>query len=300
MPDRHDQALRLLPGNPYVWGSLSPESKVAKILQHGTDSDVAALDWTTVEHVLPSIRLEGPYAGLREWLAWFLEERRRRSLAMPDVITPAHRAILRHAADSISKYGFRLGGGTGLAVGYLQHRESDDLDFFTTRKHVFPAALHAFQKGNAHLPQAKVVRSSAFDAELLVGDIRIQLIQTDYPWLQEPDRQVEGVPLVSLTDLAAGKILALHARGDTKDLVDVYLLAQEHFDLSEMLGFADAKTEPAFDRFSLVRSLAAMARAANPAEVRLLRNVDFDAMQVFYQRAMERLVNGIGGPPSRR
>jgi hypothetical protein len=53
--------------------------------------------------------------------------------ADPRVVTPFHLRLMQLIADAGPRYGasnLRLQGGTALAAYHLQHRESEDLDFF--------------------------------------------------------------------------------------------------------------------------------------------------------------------------
>jgi len=286
-----EQAHRLFPSNPGAWdaGTVDQATKIATIIREGTTRDLAGVNPACLEQALSEIHLQGPYQRLREWWRNYFE--RERMIRMREVLTAGHRAVLAAAAASIRSHGFRLVGGTALACAYLYHRESDDLDFFTVRPGVCRRALREF--GAAAGRPLQVVREEEWDAEFLTGDkekIRVHLVETDYPWLRPPGPDVEQMPVAAVEDLAAGKILALNARGDTKDLVDVFFLAREVMDLSEMIALAEQKQEPAFDRYRLVRDLVALTRRIDPAGVRLLRPLDFEEMRRFYEMAALRLL----------
>src|SRR3989338_7105778 len=67
-----------------------------------------------------------------------------------DILTRVQRAILQCVSAVPGQEQFYLTGGTALAYFYLQHRQSHDLDFFTTTEelitpwsHQLEAALHA-------------------------------------------------------------------------------------------------------------------------------------------------------------
>lgn len=48
-----------------------------------------------------------------------------------DILTPFQKQLLKAIADSALSPNFYLTGGTALAAFYLQHRFSEDLDFFS-------------------------------------------------------------------------------------------------------------------------------------------------------------------------
>jgi hypothetical protein len=48
-----------------------------------------------------------------------------------EILTEGQKAVIRPIARSLLRQEFFLTGGTALSAFYLQHRYSDDLDFFT-------------------------------------------------------------------------------------------------------------------------------------------------------------------------
>ena len=48
-----------------------------------------------------------------------------------EILTPLHKSFIRKFSESPFQKSFFLTGGTALAAFYLQHRLSEDLDFFT-------------------------------------------------------------------------------------------------------------------------------------------------------------------------
>lgn len=48
-----------------------------------------------------------------------------------EILTPFQKELLKAIGDSKLADNFYLTGGTALAAFYLQHRYSEDLDFFT-------------------------------------------------------------------------------------------------------------------------------------------------------------------------
>ena len=55
-----------------------------------------------------------------------------------DILTPFQKQILTAVGHSPLKSSFYLTGGTALAAYYLQHRYSEDLDFFTDAQEAVP------------------------------------------------------------------------------------------------------------------------------------------------------------------
>ena len=55
-----------------------------------------------------------------------------------EILTPFQKQILTGVGHSPLKQSFYLTGGTALAAYYLQHRYSEDLDFFTDSQEAVP------------------------------------------------------------------------------------------------------------------------------------------------------------------
>lgn len=100
---------------------------LATVLHEGTPDDWAPLNVVALASLLDEVPLMG-------WSAAFWRQvcEEASSVDQRDqVITPAHHAVLGVAAVTLAPSGFELAGGTALAAGYLGHRRSRDLDFFT-------------------------------------------------------------------------------------------------------------------------------------------------------------------------
>ena len=69
-----------------------------------------------------------------------------------------------------------------------------------------------------------------------------------------PVERIDGVALVSLSDLAAMKLNAIANRGSKKVFFDLAELL-DHFPIQEMIGFFTDKY-PSTDPFTVIRSLA--------------------------------------------
>ena len=62
-----------------------------------------------------------------------------------EVITKRQKEVIKLIADDTLFDNFYLAGGTALSVYYLQHRVSDDLDFFSPIP-IDTVSLHAFMQ----------------------------------------------------------------------------------------------------------------------------------------------------------
>ncbi|MCY0879031.1 MAG: nucleotidyl transferase AbiEii/AbiGii toxin family protein [Firmicutes bacterium] len=259
---------------------------VATILQEGTPADWEAIRWSAVLPLLPTLPVADPVRA-------FWEEFWKEAQAMEDrraqVLDTEQRHILRVAAAVLPAEGFELAGGTALAAGYLGHRLSDDLDFFTDRPAI-TAGLRALQAAwtDAGIPWRVETAQTTF-ARLWVGTrpVKVELAQDSAFHLEPTRRSLEGMPIRSLADLAADKCLALFGRAATRDFVDVYYLLQTTYDLSQLMTLARQK-DPGFDRDWFIKALLQVDRV-HPAQVRMLAPIDWDDVRRVFRHAAIRL-----------
>jgi predicted nucleotidyltransferase component of viral defense system len=157
------------------------------------------------------------------------------------------RLLLERLLAQAALEDFALGGGTSLALRF-GHRMSVDLDFFTEREFSPEDML-----GDPALDGATVINRAANSLILDVGGVKLDLLRHAYRQL-EPTERINGVPLVSLPDMAAMKLNAIANRGSKKDFYDLSELLG-HFTIRQMIDFFTLKY-PATDPFAVIRSLA--------------------------------------------
>jgi len=168
------------------------------------------------------------------------------------IFTPTQGIVFDELAKSQKlKERFYFTGGTALSVFYLQHRYSDDLDFFSNRPFDFNLALDFMNKVavllGGHLLFSDKERVVVFQ---LMKDNQL-LIKVDfgyYPYLSLKEGRVEqGVVIDSLYDIAVNKLLTINQRREVKDFVDLYFLLQKDFSVWDLLYGVEAKFKMELD-----------------------------------------------------
>ncbi len=120
-----------------------------------------------------------------------------------------------------------------MSAFYLQHRLSEDLDFFTERD-VGAEEVVAFVKSLPGLIDVQYERKYERKIFLLrYPDARMMKIEfTKYPFsLLEAGPVIEGIQVDSLTDILVNKLIAMTDRRDAKDYVDLYCAFRKHPEL---------------------------------------------------------------------
>lgn len=174
------------------------------------------------------------------------------------IINKVQEAVLKNFSKIQDSQQFYLTGGTALSYFYLKHRQSNDLDFFTSDEEII---LPFSQQLEAHL------KAESFDClrqrgihsfvELFVTlneDTTLIHLALDAAFRFEPTKEFPDFPHLkvdSLIDIASNKLLALFGRATLRDFIDVYfLLKKSHFSKEQLID-ASKQKDPGFDLYWL-------------------------------------------------
>lgn len=159
--------------------------------------------------------------------------------------TPIQKTIF----DSFSRTGFcknfYFTGGTALSVFYFDHRESEDLDFFSESDFDVDLAVEFMEKMalklNAKLRSTSHERVKIFE---LVDDNNQLVIKVDFGFYPHPRLKkgmvVDTIEVDSLEDIGANKLHTVLQRTQVKDFVDLYFLLKK-YTIWDLLHFAQEK-----------------------------------------------------------
>jgi len=173
-----------------------------------------------------------------------------------------HREVLTKRADelfgSLSRFpGFYLAGGTGLAL-QIGHRISVDFDLFSAesiKRSLLKDVESVFSTAASIVP----IINSVDELTLLVDDVKTTFLAYPFP-LFDPLVVYEGVPLLSVREIAATKAYTIGRRRALKDYVDLYFaISERHATVSEIIDLAQKKYSAAFNPrlfFAQIVSLA--------------------------------------------
>jgi len=159
-----------------------------------------------------------------------------------NLLTPFQQQIITAIRKSSLQDDFYLTGGTALAVFYLHHRYSLDLDFFTAN----PTAVSrvpAILEDIAREINATVTFTRTFGTFLqcFFQNYEGERVQIDFaqdsPYRLQPVRTDEemGIQVENLVDIACNKLSALFDRAEPKDFVDIYFICQEVLPFDELV-----------------------------------------------------------------
>lgn len=146
------------------------------------------------------------------------------SISNNPILTPEQKSFLLAFKDSPLAESFYLTGGTALSAFYLQHRRSEDLDFFSWEA-VAVEGIIGFIKT---IPEVVTIQyDRKFDRKLFLLEqkdghfLKVEFSAYPFPLLEQATL-VEGVRVDSLMDILVNKIMALTDRREAKDYIDLY------------------------------------------------------------------------------
>lgn len=131
---------------------------------------------------------------------------------------------------------FYFTGGTVLAEFYLQHRISEDLDFFSEKEFEPQAISVFFEKVKKEAKIKKVEYQQSFNRnlffiELTDGD-KIKTEFTYFPFERiDKKNKIGNLHVDSLLDIAVNKIFAIYQKPRSRDFIDLYFILERNKNL---------------------------------------------------------------------
>lgn len=163
--------------------------------------------------------------------------------------------------------GFHLTGGTALSRGYLNHRFSDDLDFFVNDDHRFTVWADRIIKALSHskvwqfqvlLREERYVRLNLILADL---NLKIEMVNDVSSRVGEPWLHPELGRVDTAENILANKITAALDRAAPKDLADIWGLCYlKGLPISDAITGAQGKAAGVFP-VDLARVLYSVTRS---------------------------------------
>lgn len=123
---------------------------------------------------------------------------------------------------------FYLTGGTALSIFYLNHRQSEDLDFFSEKRFEPREVIDlVHQWGSVYRfeVQLKQIEDVLIFDFRFKGGGRAKVDFNYYPYKRlKESNPINGLSVDSRVDIAVNKLLLTNQRTDIKDFVDLYFL----------------------------------------------------------------------------
>lgn len=208
-----------------------------------------------------------------------------------ELLNKIQNKILTVFPDILDSNNFYLTGGTALSYFYLQHRKSNDLDFFTSLEEIIlpfsrkledalnthqmviqrHRGIHSFVELSAEKGNESTIVHLAYDSAFRFEQTK------EFP-------EFHGLKVDSFIDIAVNKLLALFGRANLRDFIDVfYLVKTGKFNPDELMEKAKIK-DPGFDLYWLGVALERINifKDDSPEMLLILSPVDFKELLAFF------------------
>lgn len=166
--------------------------------------------------------------------------------------------LISEQKDLVSN--FYLSGGTALSEYYLQHRLSEDLDFFSLEE-VDPMTIQVSLRGIQNKAGiTKIDFQQSFNRNLFFLHRRDGVIKTEftyYPFTQIEEPQViNGIKVDSLIDIAANKTFTIYQQPSSRHFIDLYLIIKtKGWEFKDLIKKAHAKFDSPIDPIQMGQQL---------------------------------------------
>ena len=176
---------------------------------------------------------------------------------MRSILNQNQKAVLEKAgADSFINTNFYLTGGTVLAEFYLNHRHSEDLDFFS-EKEIDVLSLNVFfNKLKKELGISKIDYQQSFNRNLFFLHFEKEIIKTEFtyfpfPRIEKGGREY-GIEIESIVDIAVNKLFSVYQRTFARDYIYLYFIStKKGFLISDLVKKAKVKFDWHIDPLQL-------------------------------------------------
>lgn len=127
---------------------------------------------------------------------------------------------------------FYLTGGTALAAFYLNHRYSEDLDFFTLKEEIDVAGLTIFFESlKSRLNIASIDFEKSLNRNLFFFKIRDDIIKTEFTYFPferlEEGTWEEKLRVDSVLDIAVNKLFTIYQKPRARDFIDLFFIIKD-------------------------------------------------------------------------
>jgi len=214
---------------------------------------------------------------------------------MKTVLSDFQKKTLNLFKRSVLAKSYYLAGGTALAEYYLQHRKSEDLDFFTQEelnisslKKFSTALAKSIELDKVEYQHGYGLYTFFFYPKGEVAKYKIDFGQYPFGTI-EPLKVIDGVKVESLYDIAVDKAHTISVRPRSRDFIDLFLILQEkkEWRFRDLTKKAQEKFELVVDPLQLGGNLLLVRQLADLPI--MLKEVDLKKVKEFFVAEAKKL-----------
>ncbi len=212
-------------------------------------------------------------------------------------LTEKQRVLLEKiGADDALTRAFYLTGGTALAVFYLGHRYSEDLDFFSTEECDVLALDVFFKKIKKEAGITTIDFQQSYNRNLFFCRFMEEVVKTEFTFFPFPriekGKREYGIEIDSMRDIAVNKLFTIYQRTQARDYIDLYCICKEaNFSLAELIREAKIKFDWHIDPLQLGSQFVRAIEAKDSP--RMIREISPEEWQNFFIEEAKKLKKDI-------
>lgn len=190
------------------------------------------------------------------------------------------------AENNFIKSNFYLTGGTALAVFYLNHRYSEDLDFFS-EKEFDVQSINVFLKSiKKDLDFSKIDYQQSYNRNIFFIHLKKEVLKTEFTFFPFPriERSItkQGIEIDSILDIAVNKLFSIYQRTLARDFIDLYFICKKkNFRIKDLVKKAKIKFDWHIDYLQLGTQFFKATKAIDYP--RMLKKISHKDWQDFFR-----------------
>lgn len=152
---------------------------------------------------------------------------------------------------------FYLTGGTALSVYYLNHRYSEDLDFFSFTEIDILSIDIFLKKIKSSLKIKKTDFQQSFNRNIFFLHTAKEILKVEFTYFPfepiEKPLKKDGIFIDSIADIAANKAFTIYQNPRARDFIDLYFILNKYkkFSFRHLLKIAQTKFDWQIDPLQL-------------------------------------------------
>src|SRR3989338_4866687 len=209
------------------------------------------------------------------------------------ILTSDQIALLHYLGRTPSmRESFYLTGGTPLAAFYLNHRYSEDLDFFSETEIDLVGLNLMMSEMKRALLITGIDFQQSFNRNLFFIHLKSGVIKTEFtyfpfPRIEKGNAQF-GMSVDSIVDIAVNKLFTIYQRTKARDYIDLYCICREKgYKIRDLIAMARVKFDWHIDPLQLGTQFVKAENA--PDMPRMIKKIAKEDWQRFFIEEAKKL-----------
>lgn len=156
----------------------------------------------------------------------------------PNFLSDDCKKIFLSISDNDFLNEFTLVGGSAVSY-YLEHRLSEDLDFFSWEKELNNLTLNKFLRDVSSKHDLNILNRNLIQIDLQIDNTKLTFFTNDWMELKNQRNYLhQKIFIASLELLTAMKLNTLSLRAKFRDYYDLFVISKEVYTINEMFEIA--------------------------------------------------------------